>query len=117
MTDEEQIKATALNYIEGWYEGNKDRMEEALHPKLVKRRFVSKDEIWTVDTPTMLKITAEGNGKIDEPAKGRKEVAILDITGNMASVKIDSNKFTDFLLMIKENDQWKIVDALWDYHK
>ena len=45
MSDEEQIKATALNYIEGWYEGNKDRMQEALHPKLVKRRFVSKDEI------------------------------------------------------------------------
>ncbi|MHA1124719.1 MAG: nuclear transport factor 2 family protein [Candidatus Heimdallarchaeota archaeon] len=27
-----------------------------------------------------------------------------------------SNKFTDYLHMIKENDQWKIVDALWDYH-
>lgn len=117
MNTEELIKKTALNYIEGWYEGNQERMQEALHPKLVKRRFVSKDEIWQVDTPTMLEITAKGNGKIPEPEKGRKEVNILDVKTNIASVMVVSNKFTDYLLMIKENNQWKIVDALWDYHE
>ena len=117
LNDEELIKKTALNYIEGWYEGNHERMQEALHPKLVKRRFVSKDEIRQVDTLTMLEITAKGNGKIPEPEKGRKDVAILDIKETIASVKVDSDKFTDYLLMIKENNQWKIVDVLWDYHK
>jgi hypothetical protein len=117
LNDEELIKKTALNYIEGWYEGNQERMQEALHPKLVKRRFVSKDEIWQLDAPAMIKLTAEGPGKLAEPEKGRKEVTILDVKENIASVKVDSNKFTDYLLMIKENNQWKIVDALWDYHK
>ena len=28
---------TALDYIEGWYEGNAERMERALHPELAKR--------------------------------------------------------------------------------
>ncbi|MHA1759241.1 MAG: nuclear transport factor 2 family protein [Candidatus Heimdallarchaeota archaeon] len=42
---------------------------------------------------------------------------MLDIKEAIASVKVDSNKFTDYLLMIKENGQWKIVDALWAYHK
>ena len=32
--DREAIKATALDYIEGWYEGNPERMERALHPDL-----------------------------------------------------------------------------------
>ncbi|HEX6284300.1 MAG TPA: nuclear transport factor 2 family protein, partial [Pyrinomonadaceae bacterium] len=35
--DAELIKQTALDYIEGWYEGNAQRMERALHPELAKR--------------------------------------------------------------------------------
>jgi len=35
--DSAAIKQTALDYIEGWYEGNADRMEKALHPELAKR--------------------------------------------------------------------------------
>src|ERR1044071_8408054 len=31
------IKQTALDYVEGWYEGNTERMERALHPDLAKR--------------------------------------------------------------------------------
>ena len=35
--DEAGIRATALDYVEGYYEGNPDRMEQALHPHLAKR--------------------------------------------------------------------------------
>src|SRR3982751_2310486 len=31
------IKQTALDYIEGYYDGNAERMERALHPDLAKR--------------------------------------------------------------------------------
>ena len=30
------IRQTALDYIEGYYEGNAERMERALHPELAK---------------------------------------------------------------------------------
>src|SRR5687767_13133238 len=35
--DSTAIRATALDYVEGWYEGNPERMTRALHPELVKR--------------------------------------------------------------------------------
>ena len=35
------IRATALDYAEGWYAGDGDRMGRALHPELVKRILVS----------------------------------------------------------------------------
>src|SRR5438046_6031410 len=35
--DAAAIKQTSLDYIEGWYEGNSERMERALHPELAKR--------------------------------------------------------------------------------
>ena len=39
--DDAAIKATALNYIEGWYEGDAARMESALHPELAKRMILT----------------------------------------------------------------------------
>ena len=35
--DSAAIRQAALDYIEGWYEGNAERMERALHPELAKR--------------------------------------------------------------------------------
>src|SRR5262245_13388176 len=35
--DKAAIKQTALDYIEGWYEGYAERLERALHPELAKR--------------------------------------------------------------------------------
>src|ERR1043166_8115741 len=35
--DESAIRKPALDYIEGWYEGDAARMESALHPELAKR--------------------------------------------------------------------------------
>ena len=115
MTETDTVTKIALDYIEGWYEANKDRMQNALNPELVKRRFVTQDEIWKVDTPIMLQITSEGRGKLEDPKTGRRDVTILDISQNMASVKIVSEKFIDYLHMIKLNDKWSIVGALWDY--
>ena len=35
--DSAAIRATALDYIDGWYSNNPTRMERALHPHLAKR--------------------------------------------------------------------------------
>jgi len=35
--DEIAIRKTAMDYIEGWYEGDAARMESALYPELAKR--------------------------------------------------------------------------------
>ena len=38
--DAAAIRKPALDYIEGWYEGNAARMESALHPELAKRALI-----------------------------------------------------------------------------
>jgi Putative lumazine-binding len=37
MTEEAGVRAAVLDYVEGWFDGNAERMERALHPDLVKR--------------------------------------------------------------------------------
>ena len=95
MRDKEAITQRALDYVEGWYLADVERMDRTLSPYLAKRRIVSAEEIWAVTKDDMLQLTGEGRGRIDAPEKGRKEITILDHTETMASVKIVSEQFTD----------------------
>ena len=115
MDIDDTIRQVALNYIEGWYTGDLARMKTALHPKLVKRRFLSNNDIWKIDTPWMLDATKAGKGKLIDPQDGKIEIIILDIFKNIAAVKIISVKFIDYLHMVKIEGEWKIADVLWDY--
>ncbi len=115
MEDIDAIRCCVLNYIEGWYEGSVDRMSQALSPHLAKRRVVSDDELWDVSKARMVELTEKGQGRIAEPQKGRKEINILDRTATMASVKILSNNFVDYLHLAKSNGNWIIINVLWDY--
>ena len=115
MTNDQAILSIALDYIEGWYTADGSRMSRALSPHLAKRRIVSQDEIWHIDKPRMVQVTDNGKGKIEEPSKGKKDITILDQTATMASVKIVSEKFIDYLHLAKSAGEWSIVNALWDY--
>jgi hypothetical protein len=45
---EAEIVACALDYYEGWFDGDAARMERALHPELVKRsRWPTTAREWT----------------------------------------------------------------------
>ncbi len=42
--DSAGIRQAALDYIEGYYEGNAERMERAVHPELAKRIVRTNDQ-------------------------------------------------------------------------
>ena len=100
MDIENAIQKVALSYIEGWYTGDLERIRTALHPKLIKRRYGSKD-ILKIDTPWMLEATKAGKGKLENPQLETIKVLILDVFKNIAAVKIISVKFIDYLHMVK----------------
>ena len=115
MQDEQAIRATALDYIEGWYNGDADRMDRALSSELAKRRIVSGDEIWHVDRDWMVAATREGRGRIENPGSGRRDIALLDVSKTIASVKVVSEKYIDYLHLAKVDGQWRIVNVVWDF--
>ncbi len=116
MDDSQAIRDSALDYIEGWYEANAERMNRALSPYLAKRRVVSEDEIWHVDKAWMIDVTGKGRGRIEDPSAGRREIRILDQTDTMATAKIVSERFVDYLHLAKVDGRWSIVNVLWDLH-
>ncbi|MEA2725362.1 MAG: hypothetical protein QOH59_3133, partial [Gemmatimonadales bacterium] len=85
--DSAAIRATALDYAEGWYEGNADRMARALHPELVKRIVVrdtttGKSMVQGMGASMLVNSTRHGHGKETPKERQQKEVTILDIFGN-----------------------------------
>jgi len=43
-SDLDAIRATAMDYADGWYSGDAERMAQALHPSLVKRTLMKDGE-------------------------------------------------------------------------
>ena len=119
-TDAEKaaIKTTALDYIEGWYEGNAERMEKALHPELAKRIVRNSPEgrsrLDQMGAMTLVQFTRSGGGKSTPKDKQEKDVTILDVFGNTASVKVVATDWIDYLHMAKFNGRWVIVNVLWE---
>lgn len=116
--DKEAIKQTALDYIEGWYEGNTERMERALHPELAKRIVITGKEgrsrLDSMSAMTLVQNVKRGGGKNTPKEKQQKDVTILDVYENAACVKIVASDWVDFLQVAKSNGRWVIVNVLWE---
>lgn len=115
MEEKDAVVQVALDYIDGWYQGSTARMDQALHAKLAKRRVTPSGEVWEVRKEWMVEATGDGQGRIENPDKGRRDVTILDMTDTMACVKIVSEKFIDYVHLAQDGGKWVIVNVLWDY--
>lgn len=118
LPDAELIKQAALDYIEGYYEGDAVRMERALHPELAKRIVRTdaqgRSNLGQMSAMTLVQITRSGDGKTIPKEKQQKDVTVLDIFGNAASAKIIASDWVDYLQLAKWRGRWVIVNVLWE---
>ena len=117
--DREAIKQTALDYGEGWYEGNAERMERALHPDLAKRVLqpdprTGKGKIEHMSAMSLVQATRQGYGTRSPADQRRADVEILDVYGNAACVKLTMQNWVDYMHMSKLGGRWVIVNVLWE---
>ena len=116
--DEAAIRATCLDYIEGWYTGDAARMERSLHPDLAKR-IVTRDDkgryrLGQMSAMGLVQGTREGGGTKTPAGEQQKDVTVLDVYENAASAKIVASAWIDYLHLARWNGQWKIVNVLWE---
>ena len=117
--EEVAIRATALDYVEGWYTGDAARMERALHPELAKRIVNTnpqnkRSSLGQQSAMTLVQSTRNGGGKDTPPEQMQKDVVILDIFQNAASVRATMSGWIDYMHMAKWNGRWVIVNVLWE---
>ena len=121
-SDTAAIRQTALNYVEGYYNADWQRVSKAISPELVKR-IIIKDTLGNFAISNMgasqLIYSAKHNKNTNilnpgQPFKG--DVIIYDIYGKTATAKVVTNKFkfVDYLHLGKIDGEWKIVNVLWE---
>jgi|SRR5262245_36636261 len=116
--DKTAIKQAALDYIEGWYTGDAERMERALHPELAKRIVITnpqgRSRLDQMSAMSLVQGTRRGGGKQTPADKQQKDVTILDVFENAASAKVVASDWIDYLHLARYNGRWVIVNVLWE---
>jgi hypothetical protein len=117
--DSAAIRTAALDYVEGWYEGNPERMARALHPELVKRIVVNdtatgRSVVQSMGASALVNGTRRGFGKETPKERRQKDVSVLDIFGNAASAKAVMADWVDYMQLAKVDGRWVIVNVLWE---
>ena len=117
--DEAAIRQAVLDYIEGWYEGNAERMERSLHPDLAKRivmtnRQNNRSRLDQMSALTLVQATRAGGGRETPRERQQKDVTILDIYENAASARLVASDWIDYMHLARFNGRWVIVNVLWE---
>jgi hypothetical protein len=111
------VVQTALDYADGFYSGDEERMERALHPDLNKVVVVllpqTKSYLVSYSTFSgLVEMTRAKVGLTDAAARKTQAEALL-VNDDVACAKMTSAQFNDFLQMVKVDGRWKIVNVLW----
>lgn len=113
--DSAAIRAAALDYIEGWYAANPDRMARAVHSELAKRLVRHTDgSVAEVTAEQLVDQTARGGGSSTPASEQSTLVEILDIYENAASVRVTAHEWVDYMHLARFDGRWQIYNVLWE---
>jgi hypothetical protein len=106
------IERAVLDYFEGWFDGDAERMERALHPELAKRSLRD-GALRTITAREMIGWTADGEGRAFDVPDRRIEIEVVAVIEEIASVVVHSAVYVEYVHLVRTDSGWKIVNALW----
>ena len=116
--DRDAITQCALDYIDGYYTADEERMDRAVHSELSKRIVrtdpnTGKSVLQNMNAEQLVGIVARAPGPVPEEQR-QSDVTILDVFENVASVKIVASAWIDYLHVGRVDGEWKIINVLWE---
>jgi hypothetical protein len=117
--DSAAIRRAALDYVEGFYEGDSSKHVRSIRPDVFKYGFwVPRDSTryrgeqmpWSEFLSYTRRMRERG---ATTPATARKEVQLLDVLDQTAAAKVTAFWGTDYLLVGKFGDRWMVSSVLW----
>jgi len=112
-SDEAAVRATVTDYIEGYYTGDALRMEKSLHPHYLKHSISRSDGELRMTEKTGLQMVQDvrSTGAISMTER-KEQITVLDVAGDMASAKLVTAHWVDYITLAKSNGEWKIVSVV-----
>jgi hypothetical protein len=119
MSAESGVRATVLDYFEGWYDADVERMRRALHPQLAKRSLGQdvkrRPFLATTTVEQMIWFTQQGEGRTSDPAERELSVEVVEVSAGIATAIVHSYDYVEYLHLLDTPDGWRIVNTLWRY--
>lgn len=119
--DVEGVRRAALDYLEGFYEGDSTKHIRSIHPSVFKHGY-SRSRSTGQYSPSEMKwpegfhaytrqVRTAGRGA--PPPNAPKEVQVFEVLDQTASAKVTAWWGIDYLLMAKVDGAWRITHVLW----
>ena len=106
------VRATVTNYIEAYYTGDAHRMEQTLHPHYLKHMIHGDIPVRERTGSQMVQEVRDHGAAELPPADKTEQVSVLDVTGNIASAKLITPGWVDYMTLEKIDGQWKILSVV-----
>ena len=115
LQEKTAVESTLQDYIEGWYKGDAARMDRSLHDDLIKRIPIKDSaniamQLRMVPKSRMVELTQKGGG---ENPDGEYQIFVDDIQMDIATARVLSLEYLDYLHLVKTTEGWKIVNILF----
>lgn len=110
--DASAVRSTVTNYIEAYYTGDPARMEQTLHSHYLKHKIHGNIPVREQTGADLVQAARSGEGTHLTQAERTQQITVLDVAGNIASAKLVTPGWTDYMTLTKINDQWKILSVV-----
>ena len=106
------VRVTVTNYIEAYYTGDAARMEQTLHPHYLKHKIHGNIPVREQTGADLVQAARSGEGTHLTQAERREQITVLDVAGNIASAKLVTPGWTDYMTLTKIDGEWKILSVV-----
>ena len=106
------ITSVVGTYAAGWDSGNYDQVLSSLYLNADRRHVVrgGRREYLMPETLEMIEIELEER----EASRHASTVTVFEATQVSGAARIDAEDRTEWVLLAKLNDEWKIVNSFWE---
>lgn len=119
--DTDAVKKASMSYIEGFYEGNPDKLSSCLVPTLFKFGFWKKKgakayvNAGSMSFEQALAYAKNVKAKKEFPKPDApKMVEVLEVSNKIAITKVTAWWGVDYMLLAKNDGKWMIRQILWE---
>jgi hypothetical protein len=118
-TDRRDVERAALDYVEGFYEGDSLKLARSVRPEIVKFGFYRArgDSAYTGEAMAYAEFFDYAR-RVRENHRQRgpevpRSVTVLDVLNQTAAAKVTAWWGSDYLHLARYGGRWMIVQVLW----
>ena len=111
-SDDAAVRATVTDYIEGYYTGNAARMEKSLHAHYLKHVIHGNDPMGEKNASQIMQDVRSHAASDVSQAERTAQIRVLDVSGDIASAKLVTPHWVDYMTLSRSDGQWKILSVV-----